>query len=340
MMYACLAVIYFFICIEYIIECIKGYKSTSTVIGVVILHVAIFLSALAFKESKHSNMEYWVIEAGYVISYVTCIILDITDGAWLYIFPFGCVLLLFFDDLKAVITGILFFSSMGIIAIVIDWNLLNEIEKIRVFQRCLSLIICSLMVLIVAYSLNYVFKELKTWYKESAYDKITGLRSIYYFDEVLRRVIERDDNIQYSLGMIVVHEFYKYNEHSYTYGNSILNTVADKIKDEIRIRGIEEVDICRQSGGRFFIMFYNMDVKSGADICKKIQSTLHRCALHDDKQNEGFIDTNIVITDTDICGHNYKMMLEKLESMLVDIKAGSFIVDSRSGENDNSSSNE
>lgn len=340
MVYVCLAIIYFFISSEYIIECMRGYKTLGVTVGMVLLHIFIFASAWVARGLKYLNIEYWVIEIGYIVSYITCLIMDITDGAWLYIFPFGCVVLLFFDNLKAVVAGVASFSSIGVVSIFIDWNIMTELERIKVFQRCISLVICSIMVLIVSCSLNYVFKELHNWYKESSCDKITNLRSIYYFNEVLSHIIREKTYMKFSLAMIAVHEFYKYNEHDYTMGNSILKVVAERIKDELEKHHIEDAEICRQSGGRFFILFYNTDSKFSSEICLKIQSALHNCAVHVSDVEERFIDTNIVITDTDIRGHDYELMQNHLELMLRNVKLGSCEIDDGKGvKDDNSSDN-
>lgn len=340
--YICLGIIYLLMGFEFFIEYLGGYRDLYSVLGFILMLISMFCLSISVSRIKaFKHMEYWVICVCYLISYTTCLQIDITKGSWLYIFPFGCVLLLFFHDMRVIYFGVIGFTLVNILYQIHQWDISSSIDKLFVFQRCACLCICSIMIVTVAYFLNYVFKRISDLYNKAANDNITGTKSKAYFDDIVKSKITCDCSNRYSFGLVDVHDFYRYNElYDYSFGDSILRAVAKTIFTETKVYE-DRIEVCRQYGGRFLVCFCGVSSEEAIKMCKKVNAKLHKYVLNTLCGNEVFIETSIMVTDTDLCGRDYDIICKRLEQMLSYAVTGDCIVDSQDWKvnNDNGSDN-
>ncbi|OQX80597.1 MAG: hypothetical protein B6D56_04530 [Candidatus Omnitrophica bacterium 4484_70.1] len=113
-----------------------------------------------------------------------------------------------------------------------------------------------------------LLKEAKTkdFYRELAFlDELTKVYNRRYFDEVLRREVERVKRYpqKFSLLMIDLDDFKKYNDsYGHQTGDKILKGVADILSHKIR-RG---VDVLARYGGEEFAIITPHTDKKGASV--------------------------------------------------------------------------
>lgn len=310
----CIFIIYTVLTIAYIIEFVKGNRDISYVLFFCILLWGFyFIEYISLKIESFQKYTPFLITLGYTVFYVFCMRTTIVGMTWIYAFPFSCVLPFFFDKLYWII--ITYFSFLGINVLEVLSNKTYYFSSAKTIteleQRFACLILVFSFLAVLAYLLSRYNNVVKNIYKEAAIDSITGLHTEDYVDEKIKPMILRNKNLSYTLVMINIDKFHRFNEsYGHAFGDSVLEIVSNIIIEEFRdVRA--NASLCRLYGDKFIIVIANRvydEIKPNYTSVKKHMNNI----VLKKGNSEIFINATISVTDTRFCEHTYDGLFKRV----------------------------
>jgi diguanylate cyclase (GGDEF)-like protein len=236
----------------------------------------------------------------------------IVGMTWIYAFPFSCILPFFFDKLYWVV--ITYISFFGINLLEINKNkeyyfssakTITEIE-----QRIACLVLVFAFLTVISYLLSRYNEVVKDIYREASIDSITGLHTEDYIEEKLKPMILRNKNLSYTLVMVNIDKFHRFNEnYGHSFGDSVLEIVGNIITEEFKdIKA--NASLCRIYGDKFIIIVANRAYDEVRPNYTSVKKHMNNIVLKKGN-SEIFINATVSVTDTRFCEHTFESLFRR-----------------------------
>lgn len=309
----CIFIIYLVLTIAYIVEFIKGNRDIGYIsFFCVLLWGFYLLEYISFKIESFQKYTPFLITLGYTVFYVFCMRTTIVGMTWVYAFPFSCVLPFFFDKLYWVV--ITYISFFGINLLEINKNkeyyfssakTITEIE-----QRIACLVLVFAFLTVISYLLSRYNEVVKDIYREASIDSITGLHTEDYIEEKLKPMILRNKNLSYTLVMVNIDKFHRFNEnYGHSFGDSVLEIVGNIITEEFKdVKA--NASLCRIYGDKFIIIVANRVYDEVRPNYTSVKKHMNNIVLKKGN-SEIFINATVSVTDTRFCEHTFESLFRR-----------------------------
>ena len=310
----CIFIIYTVLTVAYVIELVKGNRSVGYVLFFCILLWGFYFAEyMSLKIESFQKYTPFLITLGYIAFYVFCMRTTIVGMTWIYAFPFSCVLPFFFDKLYWIIITYVSFLGINVLEVYNnkDYYFSSPKTITEIEQRFACLILVFSFLVIISYLLSRYNNVVKTIYKEAAIDSITGLHTEDYVDEKIKPMVLRNKNLSYTLVMINIDKFHRFNEsYGHAFGDSVLEIVGNIIAEEFKdVRA--NASLCRLYGDKFIIVVANRvydEVRPNYTSTKKHMNNI----VLKKGNSEIFINATVSVTDTRFCEHTYDDLLKRV----------------------------
>lgn len=310
----CICIIYAVLTVAYIIEFVKGNRTFGYVAFFCVLLWGFYLlEYVSLKVESFQKYTPFLITLGYTVFYVFCIRTTIVGMTWIYAFPFSCVLPFFFDKLYWIVITYISFLVINVLEVVQNRAYYFESAKTitEIEQRFACLILVFSFLTIIAYLLSKYNGVVKQVYKEAAIDSVTGLHTEDYIEEKIRPAILRNKNISYTLIMINIDKFHRFNEmYGHTFGDSVLEIIGNAITEEFKdVKA--NASYCRLYGDKFIIVMANRVYDELKPNYTSVKKHINNIILKKGN-NEIFVNVTISVTDTRFCEHTYEGLFKRV----------------------------
>lgn len=310
----CILVIYGVLTVAYIIEFIKHNRSLEyTIVFCTVLWSSYILDRITLLSNRFLKFTPYVATWGYLVFYAFCMFTTVSSHTWIYVFPFAVLVPLMFRNTGLIIFAYIMFLAINIADLIRNFEAYTQTgTSIVELEQRFACIVLVLAFLLVLSSLLKRYEDLVTFiYKEASIDQISGLKTSDYVKEKVMPMIDHNTNITYSMVLINIDRFYKFNNiYGHAYGDKVLNKIGEIISKELNsIKA--NVTACRLHGDKFLLIFTNRTFDEVSEYYNAIKSRLNALIIKKGSK-ELMVETTISVTDTRLCEHTYEGMYNRL----------------------------
>ena len=308
----CLAIINLILTVAYMIEFIKGNRTIVYVLTFIsILWFYYILAIILYHREGCKVISAWVFSIGFLVMYSFALFTSTSTYTWVYLFPFVCLLPLYYATLRIVQVNLIGFFTINAIDIIRNWGYYTSAKEgiVALEQRfaCVILVLIYMYyVCLIIYRYTTVFEFI---YREEVYDLLTGCHSEGFVKKRLAKRIENNTNTPFTLIYVDIDDFKNCNAVcGRSKGDKVLKTVADILRSNTEKLN-SDTSICRFNGDRFFIFIMNRTHDEINDCYESIRDSINNIIIRNGNK-ELFVSATVSVTDTRSCGHSYQKLYE------------------------------
>lgn len=256
---------------------------------------------------------------GIVIFYTFILFTRSSSLAWLYIIPFVFMTPFYFYRFGLVIASYIIMFILNVIDVVIQLDYyIDNVGYVGLCIRVLVLISVFVLATILSVLLRKYEGIINHIYIEASIDPLTNMHTSDFINTKIAPMIDGNKNLNYTMLLVNLDKFSSINNlYGHSYGDSLLITVANIIRQEI-LPIKSNTFLTRVYGDKFIVVFSNRTFEEVSDYCTSVKTHINSIIVKNSVK-ETSLSATVVVTDTRFCEHTFNGLYKRclfLQDML------------------------